>query len=98
MTRVALMFFILLGSSAPAFAEPAASTGQAIEIPGDGEIPFEQHPAMILTERDLNFAAGSDIQNSRGIALLNAQKKRDPGSRPIGANLSPLSPAGRGLG
>ena len=71
--RSLLIPLIAAAFGAPSLAEPAASP-PGLEIPGDGDLPFEQHPAMILTERDLNSASGSDMQNSRGIALLNAGK------------------------
>lgn len=63
MKRVAT-FCSILFASGTALAEPTAPP-QAIEIPGDGDIPLENRLTSVEVDRDLLFATGFDRRTAR---------------------------------
>lgn len=74
MNRLATIISILLAANgAQAFAQPDAPS-QGIEIPGDTDLPFEQHPALMQTNRDLRAVVGDDRRNARAVTLMSADK------------------------
>jgi tetratricopeptide (TPR) repeat protein len=64
---------LLLAACSPALAQSIAPS-QGIEIPGDTNVPFEQHPALMQTNRDLRTMFGDDRRNARAVSLMSADK------------------------